>query len=258
MRTRAAAAAGTATAALLLTLVGSPSAHAEAAPVITKVVVNKGRNIVVGPTAVTSFSAQITAKYTGGVSTASVNLWHGASYADADRYLSYDVPRCTTSGTTTTCSMNFQVKADTRDMTNVVSNAQAGSWHIAAWAYGRDRTHTAAYDYARTKVQRASKLTVNASPEPVKKGRKITVTGALTRANWDSHKWAGYSGQSVKLQYRPKNSTTYTTLKTLTTSSTGGLSGTVTATADGYYRFTFAGTSTTPAATPAGDYVDVT
>ncbi|MFF7772717.1 hypothetical protein ACFZC7_40295 [Streptomyces massasporeus] len=49
-------------------------------PVVTKVVVNKGKNIVVSPTTVTKFSAQITASHPGGVSTAAVNLWHGADY----------------------------------------------------------------------------------------------------------------------------------------------------------------------------------
>ncbi|MEU5599486.1 calcium-binding protein [Streptomyces sp. NPDC020298] len=256
MRTHAAAVAATATAALLTPLFAAP-AHAAPGPVITKVVVNKGKNIVIGPTTVTKFSAQITATYTAGISVADVNLWHGSTYASRDRALSYDAPRCTTSGTSTTCTMNFQVEADTRDMTNVVSNTQAGTWHIAAWANGKDRTQTAVYDYAVTKVQRASKLSVNASPEPVRKGRTITVTGALTRANWNTRKWAGYSGQKVKLQYRPENTSAYTTLKTITTNSTGNLNTTVNATADGYYRYVFAGTSTTPAATTAGDYVDV-
>ena len=91
----------------------------------------------------------------------------------------------------------------------------------------------------------------------MRKGRTITVTGDLTRANWNTRKWAGYSGQKVQLQYRPKNSSTYTTVKTVTTNSSGKLSTTVNATADGYYRYVFAGTSTTPAATAAGDYVDV-
>ncbi|CAL9668046.1 DUF5707 domain-containing protein [Streptomyces sp. enrichment culture] len=257
MRTRTAAAAS-ASAALLLALSSHP-AHADGTPVITKVVVNKGKNIVVGPTTVTKFTAQITASHYSGISTASVQLWHGASFANSDGALSYDAPQCTTtSSTTSTCTMNFQVKADTRDMTNVVSNADAGTWHISAFAYGKDRSGTTDDDYATTKVQRASKLTVNASPEPVKKGKTLTITGSLTRANWNTRTWAGYSGQSVKLQYRPKSSDTYTTLKTLTTSGTGKLSTSVTATADGYYRYIFAGTPTTPAATAAGDYVDVT
>lgn len=65
------------------------------------------------------------------------------------------------------------------------------------------------------------------------------------------------ASQKVKLQYRPKNSTAYTTLKTVTTSSTGELKTTVKATADGYYRYSFPGTTTTPAVNAAGDYVDV-
>lgn len=256
MRIPAAVALGTASAALLLTAVVSP-AHADDAPVITKVVVNKGKNIVIGPTAATTFSAQITAQHPAGISTAHVNLWHGTSYENADRFLSIDTATCTASGTTATCTMNLSVKPDTRDMTNLVSNAQAGTWHIYAFAYSKDRTATTIHDYAPTKVQRASKVTVNASPEPVRKGKPLTVTGTLTRANWNTHTYAGYSGQTVKLQYRPKNSNTYTTVKTLTTSSTGKLTTTVTATADGYYRYAFAGTSTTPPATAAGDYVDV-
>lgn len=79
-----------------------------------------------------------------------------------------------------------------------------------------------AYKYAY--IQRYSKLSVNASPEPVTKGAAITVTGKLNRANWETH------------DYR----------KT-----------TVTASSDGYRRYFFSGTSTTATVKAAGDYVDV-
>lgn len=258
MRRHAMTAAGTASAALLLTALAAPAVHAEGGPVITKVVVNQGRNIVVGPTAVTEFTARITATYAQGVSTASVQLWHGDSADDWDGALSYDAPVCAaSSGTTTTCTMNFQVKPDPRQMVNTVSNELAGTWHVSAQAVGRDRVVTDVDDYATVKVQRAARLTVNAAPEPVRKGRTLTVTGTLTRANWNTHTYAGYSGRQVALQYRPKAGSTYTTLKTVTTGSTGKLSTTVKATADGYYRYAFAGTSTTPAVSAAGDFVDV-
>ncbi|MDX6311962.1 MAG: hypothetical protein QOF44_1426, partial [Streptomyces sp.] len=107
------------------------------------------------------------------------------------------------------------------------------------------------------KIKRNSKLTVNATPEPVKKGKTITVTGKLSRANWTTSTYAGYATQSVKLQYRKKSSSTYTTLKTIKSSSTGALKTTTTATADGYYRFSFAGTTTTGTSNATGDYVDV-
>ena len=110
---------------------------------------------------------------------------------------------------------------------------------------------------ATTRLQRLSKLTVNAAPEPVKKGKTVTVTGKLSRANWDDGKYHGYAGQSVKLQFRKKGSTTYTTLKTVKASSTGALKTTTTASVDGYYRYSFAGTSTTPAVSATGDFVDV-
>ena len=106
-------------------------------------------------------------------------------------------------------------------------------------------------------LRRYSKLTVNATPEPVTKGKKVTVVGKLSRANWDLHGYYGYTVQPVKLQFRKKNSDTYTTLKTLTTDGHGQLKTTSTATVDGYWRFQFAGTATTPAVTTYGDYVDV-
>jgi hypothetical protein len=61
----------------------------------------------------------------------------------------------------------------------------------------------------------------------------------------------------VKLQFRKAGTSTYTTVKTVTSSSTGALKTTVTAATDGYWRWNFAGTSTTPAAKATGDFVDV-
>ena len=52
--------------------------------------------------------------------------------------------------------------------------------------------------YKYTNIQRYSKLSVNASPEPVAKGKTITVTGKLTRANWETHDYRGYTNQPVK------------------------------------------------------------
>jgi hypothetical protein len=61
----------------------------------------------------------------------------------------------------------------------------------------------------------------------------------------------------VKLQFRKKGSSTYTTVKTIRTNSTGNLKTTVKATVDGFFRWSFAGTSTTPAVNAAGDFIDV-
>ncbi|WP_171114787.1 MULTISPECIES: hypothetical protein [unclassified Streptomyces] len=90
-------------------------------------------------------------------------------------------------------------------------------------------------DLGTTLVRRAAQLTVNASPEPVKKGKTLTVTGRLTRADWETGTYAGYSTQPVELQFCKKNATTYTKVKTLETNK---------------------GTTATAVAAP-GDFVDV-
>lgn len=46
-------------------------------------------------------------------------------------------------------------------------------------------------------------------------------------------------------------------MRTVSTSSTGTLTTTAPASEDGYWRWNFAGTSTTPPAKATGDYVDV-
>ncbi|MFD5113171.1 hypothetical protein ACFWNG_12760 [Streptomyces sp. NPDC058391] len=106
-------------------------------------------------------------------------------------------------------------------------------------------------------VKRWAKATVNASPEPVTKGKTLTVTGNLTRADWVKHSYAGYGSQSVKLQFRKAGSSAYSTVKTVKSGSTGALKTTVTASVDGYWRWTFDGTSTTGTATSGADFVDV-
>ncbi|MEV7244007.1 hypothetical protein ACWDXT_06225 [Streptomyces sp. NPDC003236] len=162
---------------------------------------------------------------------------------------------CTaTSATTANCTGLVDIHPADGELLNI----DAGTWKVGAIAvqYSSD-AGSEGDDLATTKVQRYSKLTVNASPEPVTKGKTITVTGKLSRANWEDNEYHGYTKQSVKLQYRKKSSSTYTTLKTITSDSTGSLKTTTTATADGYYRFSYAGGTTTPAVNATGDYVDV-
>ncbi|MFS4095186.1 hypothetical protein [Streptomyces sp. AF1A] len=190
------------------------------------------------------------------------------SYDAPDNMLFGDNPAtCTaTSSTTASCKGNIDVYPAEGEL----MNSDAGTWHGAALAIaynGQDPT-SSSFDITKvgyadqgglgtTLVQRYSKLTVNASPEPVTKGKTITVTGKLSRANWEDNHYHGYTSQSVKLQFRKKSSSTYTTLKTIKSNSTGNLKTTTTATVDGYYRYSFAGTTTTPAVSAAGDFVDV-
>jgi hypothetical protein len=190
------------------------------------------------------------------------------SYTRPDNRLYGNKPaKCTaTSSTIATCKGTIDVYPSDAELIN----SDAGAWKASAEATAFNGQDPSAEEFDMTKVgykdqdglggtlvQRYSKLTVNASPEPVKKGKTITVTGKLSRANWEDNKYHGYVGQPVKLQFRKKGSDTYTTVKTINTNSTGELKTTVTASTDGYFRYSFAGTTTTPAVNATGDFVDV-
>jgi hypothetical protein len=97
-----------------------------------------------------------------------------------------------------------------------------------------------------------------ATPKPVKWGRVLTVTGGVRNADWATGTSVGAAaGRPVSLQFRPKGSSTYCTLKTVPTVTGGTLSTTVRAYTDGSYRWSYAGTADTAAAVSAGTVVDV-
>ncbi|MFG2651144.1 calcium-binding protein [Streptomyces sp. NPDC048436] len=223
---------------------------------ITKVSVNGGKNIVVGTSNKVQFSVAVTATDPSGIGAGSAFLYHGDIDA-ADGLLTPDDYNGTCkviNTTTSTCTVTITV-----DPVGDLYNHLAGSgWKVyaAAGANDGDRAEVEAYK-SNASLQRNARLTTNASPEPIKKGKTLTVTGALTRANWDTLKYAGYTQQPVKLQYKKKGAASYSTLKTITSDSKGNLKTTLTASADGYYRYVFAGTSTTPAVTSTSDFVDV-
>ena len=80
--------------------------------------------------------------------------------------------------------------------------------------------------------------------------------GRLTRADWQTRKYTGYSKRKVQLQFRPTGSR-YASLGTTTSARKGVLQKTVVASVDGCYRFVFAGSSTTHKVTSTSDCVDV-
>ncbi|MHC3469185.1 hypothetical protein ACYF6T_10755 [Streptomyces sp. 7R007] len=235
----------------------------------SNVKVNKGKNIVVGTTAVVKAPVSFTLTHGADVDIhaadffSAVELYRGADFANEDEWIDSTNATCTdTSTTVASCTATIQL-----DPTQLL-NSDAGSWKAGAFAVAfngedpsnpnLDNVGVATQDnVTATKLQRRSTLTVNASPEPVRKGATVTITGKLSRANWEDGKYHGYANQPVKLQFRKKGTTTYTTLKGIYSSSTGTLKTTSKATVDGYWRFSFAGTSTTPAVSATGDYVDV-
>jgi hypothetical protein len=223
-------------------------------------VINGGKDIVLGTTTKKSVTVTYTATSSSGVALTEAFLWQGTDSSSTDTITGSlgtdDDPTCTESTTQTgvyACAAVFHINA----ATDLKNNGVAGTWKLFLGGY--DLYANASYndDVATTRIKKASQLTANATPEPVKKGKTITVAGSLKRANWNDGTYAGYAGQGVLLQYRKKGSSTYTTLKKVTSSTGGALKATTTATADGYYRFSFVTNTTTAASTAAGDYVDV-
>ncbi|GGN61135.1 hypothetical protein GCM10011579_027110 [Streptomyces albiflavescens] len=235
------------------------SAFATAAdePTISNVTVNGGKDIVLGTTTTKTITVSLTATHASGIEDAYIDLWHGTDVeTDIDGLLvpNEDAATCTAaSATTSTCKLTITVDPQL----DLYANSLAGTWHVTAAALATDGSMYWNDYYKTARVQRYSKLTVNAGPEPVSKGATLTATGKLSRANWEDHLYHGYTNQPVKLQFRKAGTSTYTTVKTVYSDSTGNLKATTTANYDGYWRFSFAGTTTTPAVSATGDYVDV-
>lgn len=96
----------------------------------------------------------------------------------------------------------------------------------------------------------------NASPEPVKAGRTITVTGKLVRANWDLGKYYAYSGQPVLVQFRTTKGA-YSTVKALRTDSKGWVKTGFKAKKTGVWRLKYAGNTVSGPTAAYGDVVKV-
>ena len=100
--------------------------------------------------------------------------------------------------------------------------------------------------------------TAQAGPESVQaKGKAVTVTGNITRANWETAEYRGYAGRRVDLQFRTPTGA-YTWVKTVASGADGKLETTVPATTDGCYRLVYGGNPTTGAAQSTSDCIDVT
>ncbi|MFJ7293360.1 hypothetical protein [Streptomyces collinus] len=223
--------------------------------------VNNGKNIVVGTTNVVSVPVTYTVTHAADLDTGSDNfatgplIYHGSSLDTADNVLISDDPATCTAASSTV--LNCKGVISIRPADGDLFNSDAGTWGAGALAVTSDGAEKMQGGLGTTKVQRYSKLTVNAGPEPVYKGKTITSTGKLSRANWEDNAYHGYTNQPVKLQFRKAGTSTYTTLKTVYSDQYGNLKATATAAYDGYWRFSFAGTTTTPAVNATGDYVDV-
>ncbi|MFE6775336.1 calcium-binding protein [Streptomyces sp. NPDC057702] len=221
---------------------------------ITKVVANGGKNVVIGTSGAKSFTVAVTAQDNSGIKAADITI-KGPS---AGFFTPNKGVKCVAAANkkAATCTATFTV--DPR--VDLYTNALAGTWYVDAWVDAKDGDFYESAKAGSFKLQRQGKLTVNASPEPVKKGKTLTVTGKLTRAHWDvfgDNKWVNHGNQSAKLEFRKKGAKTFSTVKTVKGNKNGDYKTTVKASVDGDWRWNFAGYSTHAAVASGVDFVDV-
>ncbi|WP_413758506.1 hypothetical protein [Streptomyces sp. MMBL 11-3] len=255
------------TAALALTGVALTAPTASAAEndiSFSNVVINDGKPIVVG------ISAEVEAPLTYTVkSKVSLDTWwvsayrgtYGNEYTLANTTTQWYCRQSSAGGYTyRDCDETMTIDPDSMPggNGNKLVNSDAAVWKTSGTGIKLNGGYDNDQLSATVRLQRASRIqSMNATPEPVAPGKAITVTGTVQRANWSAHRYDNYGGRSVKLQFKPAGSSTYTTLKSVTANSSGHLKTTVTATKDGTYRWRYSGNTTTGASNSAGDSVDV-
>ncbi len=247
------------TGALALTALAAPAAMADEKVgniSITSASVNGGKAVVVGAKAKKTVTLKYTVTDNSGHRMATAYLYRGKTIDTADSAASPSKDPITCKKVTSkkyNCSATFTFTPGYNAI-----NSVAGTWKTWALAQAKDYDYVQKDNLKSFKVLRAAQLAAtNAAPEPVAKGETVTITSKLTRANWDTGVNGAFGGQSVQLQFKAKNASSYKTVKTVKSSSTGALSTTVKAGVDGSYRYVFAGVSTTASVAAAGDFIDV-
>ncbi|WP_105974506.1 hypothetical protein [Streptomyces geranii] len=262
--------------ALALSVLNAPAAQAkDTGIVLSDIVMNKGKPIVVGTAKVVEPSFSFKIALPAGYSTANPFrydahpfLYRGSSVAEAAKngpnYLGPGSYTCYELSSQRARCEGFMYIDPHPLREHVDSNSDATNWKIGVVLrlFKADETTVVAEEYetrsATVSLRRAAKLaTADATPEPVAKGKKLTLKSKLTRANWTTKKNDGYAGSTVSLQFRASGTSTFKTLKKVKTNSAGALSTTVTATTDGFFRWVYYGNSVTGTATSGQDFIDV-
>ncbi|MFE5374242.1 hypothetical protein [Streptomyces mirabilis] len=222
---------------------------------VVKTVVYGGGNVTVGTSKTVTFPIAITVKDNSGVKgLANVNTSKAYS---VHGFFDWTGSSCVKkSSTTSVCTATTTVDpAWIPDTSDTDANTIAGFRQVDAHVRANDGDYWISDHIAEYKVKRASKLTTDASSEPVAKGAKLTATGKLSRANWEDLAHHGFAGQQVKLQFEKAGTAHYSTVKTVKSGTHGNLSTKVTVTAAGSWRWYFPCTTTTARIVSAGDAV---
>jgi hypothetical protein len=256
----------------LSVLNASAAQAADTGITVSDIVINNGKPIVVGTSKEVEPPISFNIALPSGYTTANPSRWDaypflyrgsiktaadtGENFIQPGSYTCYEID-----SKHARCEGNLYIDPHP-SQEHVDSNSDATTWKagvsLRLWkADGGLKTGELETRSRTAQLKRAAKATADASPEPVSKGKSITVTGKLTRANWSTKRYDAYSGRTVSLQFRAKGTDTFKTVKKATTTSTGGLKATVTSSVDGSYRWVYYGNSATGVATSAADYVDV-
>ncbi len=248
---------------LLLT---PPPAHADYHDTrIRSTTINNGKPIVLGTSNAVSVTVPaVTEIYddSGGVATIDAQLRSvggGYFFTFLEGPASQNMTCVQTTATTSTCTGTAVVHQHSLD------NASAGRQvQLRIFGYVYDGGQYLLYSDPAHNVpllKQTTLATADATPEPVRKDGTLTVAGKLTQPNWSAWDVAGnrpavgYGGQPVRLQFQKSGSTTWSTVKTVTSASDGTLKTTATATASGAWRWSYAGSGTSAASVSGGDSV---
>ncbi len=242
-------------AAVFTAVAAVPAGAAENGIGFSRVVINNGKSIVVGVSneVAVPLSFRMTAERDW--DTPKVVVYRGSAGARDELRLGQSFSSDCDSGTRGACDFTGKLEVDPAD--RYFGNEDAGAWKVGAIAYLPGDAEDFDDENLTVYVKRNSRLTVNASPEPVTKGKTITVTGKVTRANWDTNKYASYGGRHVSLQFKAAGATSYTTVKKVYADSAGTLRTTVTASKTGTWRWVYYGNTTTGPSVSTGDNVVV-
>ena len=96
----------------------------------------------------------------------------------------------------------------------------------------------------------------DATPEPVRKGRPISLKGRLLVVDWDAGRYVGFVKQLVSVEFRTPTGA-YAQVATAATDAAGWVRTTVPASRTGVWRLRYGGSTIAGPATAVGDTVQV-
>ncbi|GAA2098315.1 hypothetical protein [Actinomadura alba] len=145
--------------------------------------------------------------------------------------------------------------ADGRYQVTVATPGPSGAFRVDDFedAQGPYTQATATTEWLTVR-QTARLLSFDAGPEPVKKGRTLTVRGTLQR--YDGA-WRPLSGGLIRIYFRAKGTTTYKLMRNTGSASDGKWNLPFKADRDGYWYVAYPGDSKFLSVKSGSDYVDV-